>query len=185
MEKLQTPPTPTPRGWFGAGWLRLWIAAGLLWCGPARAGIALLDTGSLSNVVGTTSSTSISLPATVSSGAAVLVVTIMGYNNQNYTGHNDWPSTLAWGSQNLTKAVLATDTVYRTAVIYYLWNPTPNSGNITGTLAYGNTIKYDVSIYALTGVIPTSLPWLEEPATGPQRALILPLTALSPIRLWR
>ncbi len=133
------------------------IAAVLLWCSPARAAIALLDTGSISNEV-SVGTTSISLPATVSSGASVLVVTVMGYNNQNYTGHNDWPNALAWGSQNLTKAVLDTDTVYRTAVIYYLWNPAPGSGNITGTLAYTGTIKYDVSIYTLTGVDPNVAP---------------------------
>jgi hypothetical protein len=111
-----------------------------------QAQIALLD-GPSAIAHGT--STNISSPSfTVSSGASVMVVSLADHNVDNGE-----PSTLSWNGQTLSQAVTIDNaaSTYRDSAIYYLFNPTPGSGAITGITSAGVDNTW-LSAFTLTGV---------------------------------
>jgi hypothetical protein len=127
----------------------------LLWLpGSARAVIALQDIP----VGKTNTTTSVSMPFTVTSGAKVLVVALLD-KGPSSTGVE--PTTMSWNGQTLVRAVTTVDTAstYRDASIYYLFNPTTDgaSHNITGTLTATPTCTY-LQAYTLNGVDTTVAP---------------------------
>jgi hypothetical protein len=69
------------------------------------------------------------------------------------------PATLSWNGQTLTQAVRTIDTasIYREATVYYLYNPTPGTANITGTLT-GTPVCTYLQAYSLTGVDTNAAP---------------------------
>lgn len=79
-----------------------------------------------------------------------------GVNNQYGFG----PATLNWVTgggavtQTMTRAVEAGNTAAKAygSAIYYLWNPKPGSGTISGSLPSTNTAVHIVSAFTLTGV---------------------------------
>jgi hypothetical protein len=101
-------------------------------------------------------SASISKPFTVSSSATVLVALW----TDKSTASGSQPSPLVWRptglpAQNLTQAVTANNgaTAFRDNAIYYLYNPTPGAGTLTGTANVGvvNNGTWLVA-YTLNGV---------------------------------
>ena len=86
---------------------------------------------------------------TVSSDATVLVAVLADAGG--YAGAQ--PDQLVWGTQILTNAVSIDNgaAVGRNTTIYYLYNPTLGSGNITGDWVSTPT-DYWVSVYTLNGV---------------------------------
>jgi hypothetical protein len=142
----------------------VFVLCGLvLFCAtPARAQIGILNS---SNILHGTS-VNLSIPFTVPSGAKVLVVEMV--NRENSSGANLEPLTLTWnGSQSLVQAAEANNgaTSFRDVTIYYLYNPTPGTGNVTGTatnVAGGITDTWlkaftltnvDTSVAPLAGVL--------------------------------
>jgi hypothetical protein len=106
--------------------------------GPA---IAVVD-GPSSTVAGSfqSASASINQPFTVSSSATVLVAVW----TDKSTASGSQPAPLTWtaaghAAQNLTQAVTANNgaTAFRDNTIYYLYNPTPGAGTLTGTANAG------------------------------------------------
>ena len=107
---------------------------------------------------------SISKPFVVTPGASALVVLVMDqYTNSNASSTSNvdlTPATLAWGSQTLTKAI-AVENARPMAFydVYYLYNPTPGSNNITFTDTSGLAVWcLDLQAFSLvnvnTGVAP-------------------------------
>ena len=143
--------------------------AAFLFCGlamllfpmSARAGIALQD-GPVGMTNSPTTSTNLSMPFTVSSGANVLVVTLL---DKISTSGGVAPTILSWNGQTLTRAVNTFDTasIYREASIYYLFNPTTDglSHNITGSLKPTTVTVSLIQAFTLNGV-DTNVP----PVTG-------------------
>lgn len=140
------------------GALLIASAIGCLCSSPAaRAAIALQDG---STAIHTPNSANISQPFTVTPGAGVLVVELIGKGGTI----NSQPASLNWnGGQTILLAVTTNNinSTYRDVSIYYLYNPTPGSGNITGTFLNGeannNLVAYtlsglDVSKPPLTGL---------------------------------
>jgi fibronectin type 3 domain-containing protein len=129
---------------------------GLLFCGNARAQIALLDSPVIKGIA---NNTTISIPNfTVSSGASVLVVSLLDRNN---TQANTGPATLAWGSQTLAKVatVNGAASTWFDCNIYYLYNPTPGQNTITATDTSGGTVSAMVmQAYTLSGVDTSVVP---------------------------
>jgi fibronectin type 3 domain-containing protein/regulation of enolase protein 1 (concanavalin A-like superfamily) len=107
-------------------------------------------------ITNTLGSTSISKSFTVSSGANVLVVVLLDKSSSS-TGVA--PSTLSWNGQTLTRAVTTVDTgsIYRDASVYYLYNPTAGTANITGTLT-GTPVCTYLEAYTLSGVDTNAAP---------------------------
>ncbi len=103
-------------------------------------------------------STSISLPFTVTPGANVLVVVLLDKGTAG-TPSGVAPATLSWNSQTLTRAVTTVDSgsIYRDASVYYVFNPTAGTNNITGTLTATPTVTY-LEAYTLSGVNTTTAP---------------------------
>ena len=138
--------------------LPVWLLAVLMLAGVSQsnAAIALLDTGNKTIIRGGGGSTAFSAAATVSSGAKVLVVMVV---NKGAGGGDAYPASLLWQGQTVLKAIGTNNTqgTWRDASIYYLWNPTAASGNITGTFLQ-SVNDYWVSIYTLTGVDSTVAP---------------------------
>ena len=133
------------------------LAAALtLWCGQANAAIALLDTGNKNIVRGGGGATALSLTTTVSPGAKVLVVMLNDRNNQDQS-----PPNLLWQGQTVTRAIRTNNTAgtWRNSSIYYLFNPLPGSGNITGTFT-ATPSDWWISVYTLAGVNPTIAPFV-------------------------
>jgi len=136
---------------------RLLVA--FLFCGLAmllpmsvRAAIALQD-GPVGITNSPTTSTNLSMPFTVTSGAQVLVVTLL---DKVSTSGGVAPTTLSWNGQTLTRAVNTFDTasIYREASIYYLFNPTTDglSHNITGSLKPTTVTVSLIQAFTLNGV---------------------------------
>ena len=129
---------------------------GLFLAAPAHAQIGILDSSSIAH--GT--SVNISAPFTVSAGAKVLVVELI--NRENAAGPNLEPLTLAWGSQSLIQAAETNNgaTSYRDVTIYYLYNPTAGTGNITGTASNVTSGVTDtwLDAFTLTNVDTTIAP---------------------------
>ena len=133
-------------------------------CAPAaRAAIAVHD-GSLA--ITHTASATISQSFQVTAGANVAVVMLI---NKGGGGAGCEPLTLAWNGQTLIQAVTTNNTAgtWRDVTLYYLYNPTPGSGNITGT-ANRNGTASDVWIqaYSLSGVDTTVAPTFGTAANG-------------------
>src|ERR1017187_9438517 len=117
------------------------------------AGIVLQD-GSTAITVANGNTVSQSL--TVTAGASVLVVLV---EDKGASAVNSEPATLAWGSQTILKAVAQDNSAptLRGESIYYLFNPTPGTNNITVTLANSST-SVEMTAYTLTGVDTTVAP---------------------------
>ncbi|MGA3266195.1 MAG: glycoside hydrolase family 9 protein [Verrucomicrobiota bacterium] len=162
-------------------------AVGLLWlCGSAPAGIALLDGGlSSTNIIGTGSGSAanakISLNFTVSPGASVLVVELWDRDAQDVAPS---PSFLTWSNattsttQALTLAVgqVTATSTYSWCNLYYLFNPTPGTGTVSGTDANGASVQNQtMMVFDLSGVN-TAVP----PATNSTAATATTLSVNSP-----
>ncbi|HWY29930.1 MAG TPA: hypothetical protein VNX46_04205, partial [Candidatus Acidoferrum sp.] len=128
--------------------------------GPA---IALVD--GPSSTVGASfqsNSASVSKSFTVSSNATVLVVVW----TDKSTASGSQPSPLVWRvvgqpAENLTQAVTANSgsTVFRDNTIYYLYNPTPGAGTLTGTANVGVVANGTWLVaYTLNGVNTNAAP---------------------------
>ncbi len=120
----------------------------------ARAQIAILDGNPLTSQ--TVAANTINYPSfTVSPGASVLIVCLED-KNQNLPE----PTTLAWiGGQTLTRDVQTAHaaTTSRSLAIYHLFNPTPGTAAITGTMT--KTVNQVwMTAYTLTGVDTTVAP---------------------------
>jgi hypothetical protein len=101
-------------------------------------------------------STSISQPFSVTAGANVLVVTLL---EKTSVAAGITPAALSWNGQTLTCAVRTIDTgsIYREAAIYYIYNPTPGTANITGTLG-GTPVCTYLQAYSLSRVNTNLIP---------------------------
>ena len=117
------------------------------------SGPILLHDGSLARIFQQTNgSSSISTNFTVTSGAGVLVVLLYDQNN---VSTDKSPSSLAWGSQTLTKAIGENNSrsTYADSDIFYLFNPNPGTQTITATDTSGsNVIAMAIQVYTLSGV---------------------------------
>jgi len=136
----------------GLAMLGLWLG------GNARASIGLLDGGTNTTASTASGETNISLPFSVSQGASVMVVALYADNNNpNYPGPDlVWSNTTSGATQLLSLCV-ATNTAWimTWANIYYLWNPSPGTGVITGTdtnTAVANLRAMLMQAYTLSGV---------------------------------
>ncbi len=114
----------------------------------SAAAIAVADStgGSVTN-----GSLTISQAFTVTSGNVLVVnLSYRGVNNQYPIG----PSTLSWGAQTLTRVAQVGNTASKGygSAVYYLWNPTPGSDNISGSLPSTNSLMSIISAFTLTGV---------------------------------
>jgi hypothetical protein len=146
-------------------WSRPFSAAFVLWClatlllpTPARAAITLLD-GPVGVTNSPTTSTNISMPFTVTSGAGVMAVTLLEKDSSSTPVA---PATLSWNGQTLTRVVDTIDTAstYREAAIYYLFNPTTDglSHNITNSLKPTSVTVTLLQAFTLNGVDTTVAP---------------------------
>ncbi|MGA3265515.1 MAG: hypothetical protein ABSE16_01680 [Verrucomicrobiota bacterium] len=147
--------------------------------------IAVLDGGlSSTNMIGTGSGSSanatVSANFTVSSGASVMVVELWDRDAQNIAPS---PSFLTWSNaitgttQALTLAVgqVTTTTTYSWCNIYYLYNPMPGPGTVSGTDTNSTLVQNQtMMVFALSGVN-TTLP----PATYSTAALATNLSVNS------
>ncbi len=119
----------------------------------AQAQIAILDGTPL--ISQTVAANTIDYPSfTVSSGASVLIVCLED-KNQNLPE----PATLTWNGQTLTQDVQTAHaaTTSRSLAIYHLFNPTPGTSDITGTMT--KTVNQVwMTAYTLTGVDTTVAP---------------------------
>jgi len=158
---------------------------GFLFCGNARANIALQD-GSLA--VTTSTSTSVSINnVSVTAGASVLVVSLVDRNNSSA---NSGPASLTWNggaAQTLTRivSVNGNGSTWAWANIYYLFNPTPGTATITATDTSGNTPSaMTIQAYTLSGVDATVSP---VPYTGngnPVNSVTVTLGSGTPMLGW-
>jgi hypothetical protein len=101
-------------------------------------------------------STSINQSFTVTAGANVFVVILLEKTSVS-TGIT--PATLSWNGQTLTRVVRTIDTgsIYREATVYYLYNPSPGTANITGALT-GTPVCTYLEAYSLSGADTTATP---------------------------
>ena len=93
---------------------------------------------------------------TVSAMANVLVVLV---EDKGASAVNSEPATLAWGSQTILKAVAQDNSAatLRGESIYYLFNPTPGTNNITAAMA-NSPANVEIAAYTLSGVDTTVAP---------------------------
>lgn len=126
----------------------------------AKADIALVDTAAeagLSMSIAESGQNSVTITNfTVSPMANVLVVLV---EDKGASAVNSEPATLAWGSQTILKAVAQDNpnTNLRGESIYYLFNPTPGTNNISATVA-NNPLNVEITAYTLSGVDTTAAP---------------------------
>ena len=144
------------RSKFHARWLISAAQFGLallLLATTSQAQIAILDGNPLTSQ--TVAANVIDYPSfTVSSGASVLIVCLED-RNQNLPE----PATLTWNGQTLTRDVQTAHaaTTSRSLAIYHLFNPTPGTSDITGTMT--KTVNQVwMTAYTLTGVDTTVAP---------------------------
>jgi hypothetical protein len=128
------------------------IAALALWCGQAKAQIAVLDSDYLTMTYqGGITNAAFSQPATVSPGASALVVLLA---NSGATNTGAEPPELTWQGQTLERVVSINNVipVYGDVTIYCLFRPIPggNTNNITGTYEAVPTDDW-VSVFTLSG----------------------------------
>ena len=128
------------------GLTAIWLGLG----SSAQAQIAVHD-GSAAVIIQNDGPTSISTNFTVTSGASVLVVSLYDQNN---VSSDTTPSTLAWGSQTLSKAVGENNgrSLYADSDVYYLFNPTSGTNTITATASGGTNYAMAMQVYTLSGV---------------------------------
>ncbi len=114
---------------------------------PPSPGIVLQD-GSTAITEANGSTVSRSLTVTV--GANVLVLLV---EDKGASAVNSEPATLAWGSQTILQAVAQDNpaATLRGESIYYLFNPTPGTNNITVTVA-NSPANVEMTAYTLSGV---------------------------------
>jgi hypothetical protein len=141
--------------------LRVIILAGVAASmSTAVANIALVDTAAeagLSMSISESSQNSVTISNfTVSAMANVLVVLV---EDKGASAVNSEPATLAWGSQTILKAVAQDNpnTNLRGESVYYLFNPTPGTNNITAAVA-NNPVDVEMTAYTLSGVDTTVAP---------------------------
>src|ERR1039458_10214400 len=117
------------------------------------AGIVLHDG---STAITMANGNTVSQSLTVTAGASVLVVLV---EDKGASAVNSEPATLAWGSQTILQAVAQDNsaTTLRGESIYYLFNPTPGTKNITVTVANSPT-SVEMTAYTLSGVDTTVAP---------------------------
>ena len=126
----------------------------------ARADIALVDTAAeagLSMSIAESGQNSVTITNfTVCPMANLLVVLV---EDKGASAINSEPATLAWGSQIILKAVAQdnSNANLRGESIYYLFNPTPGTNNITATIA-NNPLNVEITAYTLSGVDTTVAP---------------------------
>jgi endoglucanase len=159
---------------------------GLLLCVTANAQIAVQD-GSLTPVVSASSPISMSL--TITSGARVLVVSLLDRNNKS---GNLSPSSLTWtapgySSQTLSRivSVNGASSTYADSDIYYLFNPNPGTATITATDTSGGTVSAMVmQAYTLSGVDTTVTPTTYSINNRSASSLSITLPASTPLFAW-
>lgn len=159
----------------------IWCLALFLLPGSAVAQITLLD-GPVGITNSPTTSTNLSLPFTVTSGAKVLVVMLLEKTSVS-TGIT--PSALIWNGQTLTRAVVTIDTgsIYREAAVYYLYDPLPGSAVITGTLT-GTPVCTYLQAYSLNGVDTNVTPLTGSANSTSGTSSYLTFTANVPVNSW-
>ena len=127
----------------------------------AQAQIAVLDGDPLT--IQTVAANTIDYPSfTVSPGASVLIVCLVD-KNQNLPE----PATLNWNGQTLTRDIQTAHsaTTSRSLAIYHLFNPTPGTADITGTMI--KTVNQVwMTAYTLTGVDTTVAPTVGSANSG-------------------
>jgi autotransporter-associated beta strand protein len=121
---------------------------------PATIGVVNLS-GTASagpNDPGTTTAISLS-GVTVSSGADALIVELGERDNLTTAGGGAPPATLSWNGQTLTLVGLqaSSNTSTEYSAIYDLFNPTPGTATLTGTLPV-NIFEYGLSAFSLSNV---------------------------------
>jgi hypothetical protein len=144
---------------------RLLLAAGLFLAmlflaANAQAAIAIQDGSTLTYAY--TASGVINKSFTVTAGAKVLVVLV-----EDRSVNNAEPTTINWlGGQTLTRDVESSGipSTTRGLAVYHLYNPTPGTTNIVGTVtgASGNW----VTAYTLSGVDTTIVPIVAGATSG-------------------
>jgi len=142
----------------------------LLLGATAQAQIALQDGSPLS--IAHATGTAINQPFTVTTGAKAMVVIL-----EEKGARLSEPVTLSWNGQSLNRAV---QTAYNTGVqrslaIYYLFNPSPGTANITGTMT-GATSDTWLTAYTLTGVATAIAPLAGDVNTGTDATGVYNLT---------
>ena len=131
-----------------------------------NAGIFLHDGGIFSTQL-VTGSSNVNMNFSVSPGANAMVAALLD-NNGNDTA-NGSPSFLVWSNyslgitQILTRAVSQNEQQYgyTDCDLYYLWNPSPGAGTLSGTDTFTNGTTSDamlLQVYTLSGV-DTTLQW--------------------------
>ncbi|HTB84164.1 MAG TPA: immunoglobulin domain-containing protein [Candidatus Sulfotelmatobacter sp.] len=123
----------------------------LLLPAPVRAAVALKDAPvGITNSPLTSTSISQSFTVTTVGNSNVLVVILL---DKSTVSTGVLPTTLAWNGLTLTRAVRAIDTAssYRESAVYYVFNPTAGTANITGTLTATPVCTY-LQAYTLTGI---------------------------------
>ncbi len=153
MVKINFSASQRPCGWrILSTAIQLAVLAASIY--QARADIALVDTpaeAGLSLSIAESGQNSVTITNfTVSPMANVLVVLV---EDKGASAVNSEPATLTWGSQTIFKAVAQDNpnTNLRGESIYYLFNPTPGTNNLTATVA-NNPLNVEITAYTLSGV---------------------------------
>jgi fibronectin type 3 domain-containing protein len=163
-------------------------AAGLMVCGSARAQIALQD-GGTNLVTGVTTTAITNTNFTVTSGASVLVVSLMDRNNNG--GHLS-PASLTWSApgfpdQTLTRVVSVNNgaSTWVDSDIYYVFNPNPGTASITATDTSGNTPSgMTMQAFTLNGVDTSVMPTTVVASNTSAASLSVTLPAGTPLFGW-
>ncbi|HEV2695234.1 MAG TPA: glycoside hydrolase family 76 protein [Verrucomicrobiae bacterium] len=146
--------------WFSIGILPIILIGMLVAAFPLRADIALVDTAGeagLSMSIAETGPTSVTISNfTVSAMANVLVVLV---EDKGASAVNSEPVSLTWGSQTILKAIAQdnSDITRRGSSIYYLFNPTPGTNNLTAVVA-NSPADVEMTAFTLSGVDTTVVP---------------------------
>ncbi len=155
--KTQPSPPPSIRQTTIAGRIILGLAlAALLSCGNARAAIGLLDGGTNATSSAASGVDTISQPFAVSQGASVMVVALYDNNNDTSVPGPDlvWSNSASGTTQPLTPCIQTNTTAYgwTWADLYYLWNPLPGAGAVTGTDSAATHNYMFIEVFTLSGV---------------------------------
>ena len=130
--------------------------AALLSGANARAAISLLDGGTNSTGSAGSGVDTISQPFAVSPGASVMVVALYDDNNDTSVPGPDlvWNNSASGTPQLLTPCIETNTTAYgwTWADLYYLWNPSPGTGAVTGTDAAATHNYMFIEVFTLSGV---------------------------------
>jgi Concanavalin A-like lectin/glucanases superfamily/Immunoglobulin domain len=109
-----------------------------------------------------TASTNFTTSFTVTAGAKVLVFTAAAHSSAAMV----FPS-LSWGAQPMTLAVTTNaGSSYTGVAIYYLFNPTPGTQTIAGTVTNGTVDNTFFQVYTLNGIDTTFTPLTGQAATN-------------------